>query len=245
MRALVYSQAATDPMPRHCRWCTPPTAGTARCGGSVTSSRSGCPVARSRRRSFCTSRRCSAASRRDLARSGVGVPAPLVAGRPAFGYPWSWSIVPWFDGRAGLGIPRAERAGWAMPLAEALLALHVAAPPDHPVNPVRGVPLARRAEAVAGRFESLRGRVPEVALDRAGHCGMLRSTAPPWSRAGRYGSTATFTPATSSPAARSSSRSSTSATSPAGDPAYDLAVAWLAFDPAGRSAFVAGRRRPL
>ena len=172
-----------------------------------------------------------------LAGSGVGVPAPLVAGRPAFGYPWSWSIVPWFDGRAGLGIPRPERAGWAIPLADALLALHVAAPPDHPVNPVRGVPLVERAEAVARRLESLRGRAPAVALERAGALWRAALAAPPWqeqavwihgdlhpgnlvARGSRLVALIDFGDVT------------------AGDPAYDLAVAWLAFDAPGRSAFV-------
>ena len=48
-----------------------------------------------------------------LAPTGVGVPAPVVHGRPGFGYPWSWSVVPWFHGQSGLGIPRATRTGWA------------------------------------------------------------------------------------------------------------------------------------
>ena len=26
-----------------------------------------------------------------LAATGIGVPAPIVSGRPGFGYPWSWS----------------------------------------------------------------------------------------------------------------------------------------------------------
>ena len=173
-----------------------------------------------------------------LARSGVGVPAPIVDGRPAFGYPWSWSIVPWFEGRAGLAVPRAERAGWAEPLAEALLALHVAAPAHHPVNPVRGVPLARRADAVAARFASLRGRVADAALARAQDLWDAALAAPAWSkppvwihgdlhpgnivaRGSKLVAIIDFGDVT------------------AGDPAYDLAVAWLAFGPEGRAAFVA------
>lgn len=172
-----------------------------------------------------------------LAASGVGVPAPVVDGRPALGYPWSWSVVPWFEGRAGLAVSRAERAGWAKPLAEALLALHVAAPPHHPVNPVRGVPLARRAAAVAGRFESLRGRVADAALTRARDLWDAALDAPAWSkppvwihgdlhpgnivaRGSELVAIIDFGDVT------------------AGDPAYDLAVAWLAFAPAGRSAFI-------
>ncbi|MET0781915.1 MAG: aminoglycoside phosphotransferase family protein [Microbacterium sp.] len=173
-----------------------------------------------------------------LTRSGIGIPAPVVDGRPGFGFPWSWSIVPWFEGTAGRGVPRVERAGWALPLAEALLALHVSAPPSYPVNPVRGVPLSERAHAVAARFESLRGRVSAADLDRVRQLWDAALEAPVWpespawihgdlhpgnlvARGGELVAIIDFGDVT------------------AGDPAYDLAVAWLAFDAAGRSAFVA------
>ncbi|GAA3210676.1 aminoglycoside phosphotransferase family protein [Microbacterium terregens] len=173
-----------------------------------------------------------------LAGTGVGVPAPLVHGRPEFAFPWPWSIVPWFDGYAGLGIPRPERAGWAVPLASALIALHVPAPADHPVNPVRGVPLAHRASAVAARLESLRGRAPAAALVRASLLWDAALHAPAWAdrpvwihgdlhpgnivaRGSELVAIIDFGDVT------------------AGDPAYDLAVAWLAFDAIGRAAFIA------
>lgn len=169
--------------------------------------------------------------------SGVGVPTPMVEGRPEFGYPWSWSIVPWFAGTSGLEVPRRERAGWAAPLARSLLALHAPAPEDHPVNPVRGVPLAVRAEAVRSRLASLSGRTPEVALARASRLWDAALAARPWegpplwihgdlhpgnlvANGGELAAIIDFGDVT------------------AGDPAYDLAVAWLAFDPAGRARFV-------
>lgn len=171
-----------------------------------------------------------------LAPTGVGVPAPVVHGRPGFGYPWSWSVVAWFHGQGGLGIPRATRSSWAPPLAAALLALHVAAPPRFPVNPVRGVPFARRERAVAGRFTSLRGRVPDTTLTRLHELWDAALDAPAWSgeplwihgdlhpgnlvaRGSELVAIIDFGDVT------------------AGDPAYDLAVAWLAFDPVGRAAF--------
>lgn len=173
-----------------------------------------------------------------LASTGVGVPAPVVDGRPGSGYPWSWSVVPWFDGSSGLGVPRAERAGWAGPLSAALLALHVSAPPLFPVNPVRGVPLSRRAVAVDGRFASLSGRESAVALARLRELWEAALAAPPWSgpplwihgdlhpgnliaRGSRLVAIIDFGDVT------------------AGDPSYDLAVAWLAFEAAGRDAFIA------
>lgn len=171
-----------------------------------------------------------------LAASGLGVPAPVIAGRPGSGYPWSWSVVPWFDGDAGLRIPRHLRTGWALPLSEALRRLHVAAAPDHPVNPFRGVPLAARAGAVAGRLNALERRLspPRVRALRAIWDAAL--DAPVWSgpalwihgdlhpgnliaRADRLVAVIDFGDVT------------------AGDPAYDLSVAWTAFDRAGRTAF--------
>ncbi|HEX5729850.1 aminoglycoside phosphotransferase family protein [Microbacterium sp.] len=171
-----------------------------------------------------------------LAPSGVGVPAPIVSGRPELGYPWPWSVVPWFDGTAGLGIPRADRAGWATPLAEALLALHVPAPPDHPVNSVRGVPLARRADAVAGRMESLRGRVSDVVLERAGGLWAAGLHAPPWSGGPRW-IHGDLHPGNLIARGSHLVAIIDFGDVTGGDPAYDLAVAWLAFDQAGRSSF--------
>lgn len=172
-----------------------------------------------------------------LTSSGVRVPAPLFAGEPGAGYPWAWSIVPWFDGSSGLSVPRRDRRGWAAPLAAALSALHAVAPAGYPANPVRGVPLADRAEAVAARFASLSGRTDPAALiaararwDAALEVGPWRGD-PVWihgdlhpgnliARGHELAAIIDFGDVT------------------AGDPAYDLAVAWLAFDAAGRTAFI-------
>jgi aminoglycoside phosphotransferase (APT) family kinase protein len=74
----------------------------------------------------------------------LAIPVPVRMGRPDAGYPWAWSIVPWLEGvTAAQCEPAADQApAWA----NFLTALHVAAPADAPHNPVRGVPLARRAE---------------------------------------------------------------------------------------------------
>lgn len=170
--------------------------------------------------------------------TGVGVPAPVLAGQPGHGYPWSWSVVPWFEGSTGLSVPLRERRGWAGRLADALGALHMPAPDDHPVNPVRGVPLRQRADAVAVRFESLRGRADPDALSRAHAAWRAALEVEPWRRGpvwvhgdlhpgnlvvvgGELVAIIDFGDVTG------------------GDPAYDLAVAWLAFDAPGRRAFIA------
>ncbi|TDN92640.1 phosphotransferase [Microbacterium sp. BK668] len=173
-----------------------------------------------------------------VAAVGVGVPAPIVHGVPGGGFPWAWSVVPWFDGDRGLDVARPERSGWAERLAAALEALHRPAPADFPVNPVRGVPLPSRAPAVEDRMSLLRDRkaVPTGLLDHAGDLWRAGAAAATWegppvwihgdlhpgnliARGGTLVAIIDWGDVT------------------AGDPAYDLAVAWLAFDEHGRSRF--------
>ncbi|MBW9108307.1 aminoglycoside phosphotransferase family protein [Microbacterium ureisolvens] len=175
-----------------------------------------------------------------LAHVGVRVPAPVVAGVPAAGYPWRWSVVPWIQGECALDVPLAARSAWAGTLADALGALHTAAPADHPVNPFRGVPLAARDAAVTDRLTALResktldAASAAVIRDvwRAGLSAAEWTRPPVWihgdlhpgnlvAHAGALEGIIDFGDVT------------------AGDPAYDLAVAWLAFDTTGREAFIA------
>jgi aminoglycoside phosphotransferase (APT) family kinase protein len=172
-----------------------------------------------------------------LVPTGVGVPVPVFAGAPAAEFPWPWSIVPWFDGEPGLLTARSERSGWAIPLADALIALHSPAAPGYPENPYRGVPLAERDDAVRERLAQQReaGREPAL-LDRleerwrAGLAARPWTGAPVWihgdlhpgnliSRDGALAAIIDFGDVT------------------AGDPAYDLAVGWLALDASARAAF--------
>jgi aminoglycoside phosphotransferase (APT) family kinase protein len=84
----------------------------------------------------------------------VPIPVPVAVGVPEGGFPWHWSVVPWFDGVRSMDLPVAERDALAVPLAEALRALHVPAPLDAPRNPVRGVPLRERDDAVRERVRA-------------------------------------------------------------------------------------------
>lgn len=78
------------------------------------------------------------------------VPVPLLAGRPSadVGYPWSWSVCPWLSGDVAARRPPANLAQAARTLGAFVAALHRPAPPDAPVNPYRGVPLAERHDAM-------------------------------------------------------------------------------------------------
>jgi aminoglycoside phosphotransferase (APT) family kinase protein len=173
-----------------------------------------------------------------VAATGVGIPAPVFAGRPSGAFPWAWSIVPWFDGEPGIRVPRTDRSGWADDLGAVLRAIHVPATSSFPLNPVRGVPLARRDGAARTRLAALRteGRHPATALDRLeelwqeGLDAAPRTGTPVWihgdlhpgnviARGGRLTALIDFGDMT------------------AGDPAYDLAIAWLAFDADGRGRF--------
>jgi aminoglycoside phosphotransferase (APT) family kinase protein len=81
------------------------------------------------------------------------VPVPNRVGRPALGYPWHWSVVPWLAGMpADLHEPLASQARI---LATFLRSLHTSAAVDAPSNPVRGVHLHQRSPTVEARMERL------------------------------------------------------------------------------------------
>ena len=81
------------------------------------------------------------------------VPAPVRVGHPTRSYPWSWTIVPWFEGEPVGTAPLANPTHAAKQLGEFLAALHRPAPPTAPVNPYRGGPLAERSEITVERME--------------------------------------------------------------------------------------------
>src|SRR5690606_7124066 len=172
--------------------------------------------------------------------SDVLLPVPVRVGEPTARYPWRWSVVPWVPGRSAGTVPAEARRSLADPLARFLRAVHVAAPPHAPANPVRGVPL--RDRDATGRQRLAGGTVPR-AEEAAALWADLVAT-PPWagpptwlhgdlhphnlvvSQDGVLAAVVDFGDLT------------------AGDPATDLATAWLTFDAAGRARFraaLAGR----
>lgn len=168
------------------------------------------------------------------AASDIGVPAPVHAGRPGEHFPWPWSVVPWFDGIGADRVARADRTAWAPQLARALRAMHAPAPADHPLNPFRGGPLAERDTAVVARIATT---APDAAAS-AERRWTAALAAEPWAGpplwihgdlhpgnlvadGERLAAIVDFGDVT------------------AGDPAYDLAIAWLAFDRTGRECFIA------
>ncbi|MGH3689625.1 MAG: phosphotransferase [Microbacterium sp.] len=166
-----------------------------------------------------------------LATANIRTPLPVFAGSPSADFPWHWSIVPWLPGTSALGLPRRDNTTWAAELAAALLILHRVAPSDTPRNPVRGVPLRRRDESIRSRLADLPPTIarPLATLWQTG-LDAAPSTESVWIHGDlhpgnilvdghRLSALIDFGDVTS------------------GDPAYDLAAGWLAFDAEGRHVF--------
>lgn len=169
------------------------------------------------------------------ARVQARVPAPVRVGVPSDLFPWPWSVVEWIDGIDGASVGADERAGVAEPLAEFVGELAVPAP-EAPHNPVRGVPLASRREVVATRLRSLSGRMEVAALEQAWREALA---APAWDgpplllHGDLHPGNLLLTP-DGGLAAVIDFGDVTS-----GDPATDLATAWLTFDGDARERFQA------
>ncbi|MCM3687083.1 aminoglycoside phosphotransferase family protein [Kocuria rosea] len=167
---------------------------------------------------------------------GIAAPRPVFGGRPGAGYPWPWLVTPWIEGEAVATLPVAERGRIAGDLAGALTALHRPAPAAAPRNPYRGVPLADRIASVGPRWPAVAQR---IGTERTGQ---LRAVverglrAEPWGRPpvwlhgdphpwnlvqrqGRLAGVVDFGDVCG------------------GDPASDLATAWLTLDGPQRAAF--------
>lgn len=164
----------------------------------------------------------------------VPIPVPVRTGKPsaALGYPWAWSVLPWIDGKRVEDIPVAERRHLAEPLAAFHRALHRPAPADAPANPVRGVPLAARAEVFRRRLE--RGSVPDphrlLALFEDCVAAPRWDGLPVWLHGDPHAGNLLATPDGGLAVIDFGDITS-------GDPATDLAIAWFAFDAEGRAAY--------
>ena len=166
------------------------------------------------------------------------IPVPLRVGRPGCGFPWSWSVVPWFRGQSALLAPNKDLATAAVALGQFLRALHQPAPADAPHNPWRGVPLSARTNTLREHLRQVDGLVDSIAvlglwervLSTRPHAG-----APSWIHgdlhpgnllldSGRLTAVLDFGDVA------------------AGDPATDLAVAWMWLPQSARSIFRASAR---
>jgi aminoglycoside phosphotransferase (APT) family kinase protein len=107
------------------------------------------------------------------------IPAPVRTGKPSptHGYPWWWSIIAFMPGDIAARTAPGDPHQAATTLGAFLRALHTQAPPDAPVNPVRGVPLARREAAFAANLQTLGDRVDQATMRRLFDAALAT---PPW-----------------------------------------------------------------
>jgi aminoglycoside phosphotransferase (APT) family kinase protein len=161
----------------------------------------------------------------------VRIPVPVAAGVPTAEYAWHWSVTPWFDGEPAWLVPRLARVAFASDLARFLTELHVAAPAAAPINPVRGVPLSSRDHTVRERLAGFDPALGAIWADAV--------AADPWTHPavwlhGDLHPANLLVSAGAEPQIRAVIDFGDLSS---GDPATDLAAAWLFFDPAGRAVF--------
>ncbi|MEQ1785580.1 MAG: aminoglycoside phosphotransferase family protein [Acidimicrobiales bacterium] len=161
------------------------------------------------------------------------VPVPLRTGVPGAGFPWAWSICAWLPGAEIEEAPPDDWEDAARVLGGFLAAVHRSAPPEAPHNPYRGVPLEDRAAIFAAGLDLLAADVDRAPLMAAWHRALGARV---WDRpavwlhgdvhprnvlvdGGEISAVIDFGDMT------------------AGDPASDLAVAWMLFPPETRAQF--------
>jgi aminoglycoside phosphotransferase (APT) family kinase protein len=163
----------------------------------------------------------------------LAVPVPWLVGEPSALFPWSWSICRWLPGRSAADAPPHDLTATAHVLAAFVAALHHPAPPDAPINTVRGVALQSRADAVGQRMQSLADVVdaPHVAAVWADLSATASWNGPPlWLHGDLH-------PANMLTADGVLSAVIDFGDITSGDPATDLAIAWMLFAPAQRQLF--------
>jgi len=166
------------------------------------------------------------------ARLTLAIPVPERVGRPGRGYPWHWSIQRWLPGSTA--DERPLETAHALHIAAFLRSLHMRAPADAPHNPLRGGPLRERAPIAEARLARIAAQT-DLITDR------LRQV---WAQALEtpIDVTPTWIHGDVHPGNVLVHRGRLSGIIDwgdiaAGDPATDLAAAWLLFeDPEGRQA---------
>jgi aminoglycoside phosphotransferase (APT) family kinase protein len=167
----------------------------------------------------------------------LAIPVPLARGSPAEGYPWPWSVCRWLEGENATVTGFDDLNDAARDLARFLTALRridaTDGPPAGPANFSRGVPLAERDAATRTALAALDGRL-DVGAATAAWEAALRAPGwhgpPVWLHGDLY-------PANLLIAHGRLSAIIDFGCLGVGDPAVDLAPAWMLFSGESRDAF--------
>lgn len=161
------------------------------------------------------------------------VPVAEVAGAPTEEFPYPFVIGRWLPGVAVSSVELADPAGTVTQLAAFVRALHVPAPADAPANPFRGVALQQRADAVGERVERLGSAIDgrRALAVWEDLCATEPWAGPPlWLHGDLHPSNMLAVDGRVSAVIDFGDIC-------AGDPATDLAMAWMMFDATGRARF--------
>lgn len=167
------------------------------------------------------------------ARLPIPIPATVRIGRPGCGYPWSWSVNPWFEGEVAALSSFIDPARQAHLLGEFLAALHVDAPIDAPLNPFRGRFIGNNTAVFVERVEQLRG-TGVIDVDAAISWWHHLVDVEPWGGSARW-IHGDLHGANMLVADGAISAVIDFGDVCAGDPATDLSVAWALFDAGDRA----------
>lgn len=179
----------------------------------------------------------------DLARHlPIPIPAPVRNGRPGCGYPWMWSVCAWFDGDVAADVELTDPTREATRLGDFLAALHVPAPPDAPRNEFRrGQPIAEFVPRIEANLERLSDG-SDAAVDAAVDAAAVRRWLTGLGDLAEWHGPALWVHGDLHTANLIVTSGRISAVIDlgdltAGDPAVDLAVAWMLFDVSDRAVF--------
>jgi aminoglycoside phosphotransferase (APT) family kinase protein len=176
----------------------------------------------------------------------IPIPAPVRIGVPGAGYRWSWSICPWFEGTVAADAGLADATADARRLGEFLAALHQPAPPDAPYNEFRrGKPIAEfvpRIEANLAKLEAAANPVRAGSVPARTGLNAVRGRLAELADVAEWDGPALWVHGDLHSANMVVDGGSISAILDfgdvtSGDPAVDLAVAWMLFDESDRTVF--------
>ncbi|MGH2787809.1 MAG: aminoglycoside phosphotransferase family protein [Actinomycetota bacterium] len=166
----------------------------------------------------------------------LSIPVPLAKGMPGEGYPWHWSVNPWFEGNDTTVEPIADLRRAALELAEFIADLQRIDPSGGPFpgthNVFRGVPLAARDAQTRKAIDELVGVIDTGAAIAVWESALQ---APVWERP-------LWIHGDIDPRNLLVQRGHLRAVIDwgclgVGDPAYDLTAAWRLFSGESRDAF--------